>query len=106
MNGFRLKKSFYRFKKWVSSFIYAITFSSLGWTQNAVAALNLELTQGVANRLPIAIVPFEQTETFSSEQDISQVIESDLNHSGQFKVTIANRQALPQPYTLDKISIP
>lgn len=105
MNRFSLEKPYYALKKGVSLLTYVLILSSVGLTQPTVAALNLELTQGVSNRLPIAIVPFEHTETFSPENDINQVIESDLSHSGQFKVTIANRHTLPKPYTCDKISI-
>lgn len=50
------------------------------------AALNLELTQGVANQLPIAVVAFSGSENLSDESNISHIISSDLNHSGQFKV--------------------
>lgn len=62
-------------------------FSSLMLSQNASAALNLELTQGVANQLPIAIVALTSSESFTPENDITEVIQSDLSHSGQFKIT-------------------
>lgn len=68
-------------------------------------ALNLELTQGVTNQLPIAIVPFASTATLTSENNISEVIQSDLTHSGQFKVMMAKTYGLSQPYTPEKISV-
>lgn len=64
-----------------------LSFSSLMLSQNASAALNLELTQGVANQLPIAIVALTSSESFTPENDITEVIQSDLSHSGQFKIT-------------------
>lgn len=59
-----------------------ITFFLL-FVVNQAFALDLELTQGINSALPIAI------NSFGSEglsQDIAQVIENDLNLSGQFKI--------------------
>ncbi|TLY47448.1 MAG: Tol-Pal system beta propeller repeat protein TolB [Gammaproteobacteria bacterium] len=74
-------------KKIIGILFNIISLSSLALSQNALAALNLELTQGVANQLPIAIVAFTTTESFPPENDMTSVIQSDLNHSGQFKIT-------------------
>lgn len=46
-------------------------------------ALDLELTQGINSALPIAINSFGSDKT---AQEIAQVIENDLNLSGQFKI--------------------
>lgn len=54
--------------------------------QPAFAALDLELTQGVANQLPIAIVPFTGQDNASAPNNVSGVITNDLKNSGQFKV--------------------
>jgi len=72
---------------------------------SAEAALNLELTQGVANQLPIAMIPFESRTSFTPENNISEVLQSDLSHSGQFKVMMAKTHTLPHPYTRDKVSV-
>ncbi|KTD55797.1 TolB protein [Legionella santicrucis] len=48
-----------------------------------VFALDLELTQGVNSALPIAINSFGEN---STAQEIGQVIENDLNLSGQFRI--------------------
>ncbi len=48
-----------------------------------VCALELELTQGINSALPIAINSFGSDRT---SQEIAQVIESDLNFSGQFRI--------------------
>jgi TolB protein len=60
------------------------------------AALNLELTQGVSNQLPIAIVPFTGSERLDKDSNVSAVVKNDLSHSGQFKVTVPNITVLPQ----------
>jgi TolB protein len=105
MNELCLKKSCHTTKKFIFILINLLSLSSLLLTQSASAALNLELTQGVANQLPIAIVPFVSTETFTSENDISRVIESDLRHSGQFKVSMEKTHALPQANSSDKDAV-
>jgi TolB protein len=56
----------------------------------AQAALNLELTQGVANQLPIAIVAFSGAEALDKDSNVSAIIENDLSHCGQFKVSTSS----------------
>ncbi|OGT37420.1 MAG: Tol-Pal system beta propeller repeat protein TolB [Gammaproteobacteria bacterium RIFCSPHIGHO2_12_FULL_38_14] len=51
---------------------------------SAFAILSMELTRGVAGAIPIAIVPFKTAGNPS--QNISGIIENDLQNSGQFKV--------------------
>ncbi|MDQ8038912.1 MAG: Tol-Pal system beta propeller repeat protein TolB [Rickettsiella sp.] len=55
----------------------------------AHAALNLELTQGVSNQLPIAIVPFAGSNHLDESNDVSTIIKNDLNRSGQFKTSVS-----------------
>src|ERR1043165_4755126 len=93
MNELCLEKSYHTLKKFILIFINVLLLSSLLLSHNAWAALNLELTQGVANQLPIAIVPFASEVRFAPENDVPQVIQSDLSHSGQFKVTLAKNLA-------------
>ncbi|RUR13186.1 Tol-Pal system beta propeller repeat protein TolB [Legionella sp. km772] len=50
---------------------------------NQVFALDLELTQGINSALPIAINSFGSD---NAAQEITHVIENDLNLSGQFKI--------------------
>ncbi|MES2997825.1 MAG: Tol-Pal system beta propeller repeat protein TolB [Pseudomonadota bacterium] len=52
----------------------------------AYAALNLELTEGVFNQLPIAVIAFSGSASVDKNSDVSTIIKEDLNHSGQFKV--------------------
>ena len=87
MNVLDLKKPYRTAKKLIYVILTILSLNSLVLSQNAWAALNLELTQGVANQLPIAIVPFTSTESFAPESDMTGVIQADLSHSGQFKIT-------------------
>ena len=58
--------------------------AALVLSSSASALLSMELTQGVAGAVPIAIVPFANSE--QSPQNISQVVADDLQNSGRFKV--------------------
>ncbi|MEN9916725.1 MAG: TolB colicin import protein [Pseudomonadota bacterium] len=99
MNGLGLEKYDCTAKKMTKKFIGILSnilaLCSLVLSHSASAALNLELTQGVANQLPIAIVAFSSTESFAPENDMTSVIQSDLSHSGQFKLTRVKK--IPQP---------
>lgn len=52
---------------------------------SAFALLSMELTQGVAGAIPIAIVPFA-TQEGVLPQDVSGIVTTDLRNSGRFKV--------------------
>ena len=53
---------------------------------HAQAALNLELSQGVHSAMHISLKPFENDPSLKSGETFTQVIQNDLNHSGQFIV--------------------
>jgi TolB protein len=64
---------------------FFISFLLIFFTaQTTFAMLNLELTQGVAGAVPIAVVPFNVSGQPS--QDVSGIIANDLKNSGRFKV--------------------
>jgi len=51
----------------------------------APAQLKIEITSGVTDPVPLAIVPFASTGGADSGVDVAQVIQSDLEGSGRFK---------------------
>lgn len=65
------------------------------WLSSANAALNLELTQGISNQLPIAVLTFAGSEHLADNLNVSKIIKNDLNNSGQFKVTTPQKEILP-----------
>lgn len=80
------------------SFFTCITV--LFFQNTGYAALNLELTKGIASALPIAVIPF------AGENDtpvkLSAIINNDLSHSGEFAVL--PEKSLPAlPQNLDDI---
>ena len=69
-------------------FLYVISLDVL-------AELNIEITQGVQDPTPIAIVPFSGTVT-STSVNVAEIVEADLQRSGLFR-TIARSDMLSLP---------
>lgn len=65
---------------------------------NARAELVLEITEGVEDALPIAIVPFKWTGEGPPPANIANIVSADLRRSGQFK-PLAEKDMLAQPAT-------
>lgn len=63
----------------------------------ASAQLEIDITQGVAAGIPIAIVPFEYKGSEPPPHEVSEVVESDLQRSGRFD-TIAHENFLSRPH--------
>ena len=62
-------------------FLLGLIFSKI-----AVAAeLNIEITQGVDNPIPIAVVPFSWEGTSPLAEDIGAVVSADLQQVGEFR---------------------
>lgn len=77
-------------RKLVTAFIFSLlTFNAF--------ALEIEITEGAIGALPIAIVPFANTNPkFPPPYDVSQIITNDLYRSGQFK-PLAESDMLVKP---------
>ena len=57
----------------------------LVWPLLAPAALTIEITQGVEGALPIAVVPFDESNNaYQPPQDVARIIADDLRRSGRF----------------------
>ena len=92
MQGKRLKKS-------VSIlFVLFCAFTSLAWIGQASAALVIEITEGVDDATPIAVVPFKVTGNKKLPTDIAEVIGADLARSAQF-APLERKNMLSKPYT-------
>lgn len=64
---------------------WAVLAVSLGAVRVAHATLEIEITSGVRDPVPIAIVPFARTVPADGGLDVAQVIEHDLQGSGRFR---------------------
>lgn len=63
---------------------------------SAAAQLQIEITRGVDNPTPIAVVPFGWLGTGVPPEDIARIIDSDLARSGQF-APVSRRDMLSYP---------
>ncbi len=70
----------------MKNWIKAVLVCSLVWTDAIFAELTIEITQGVDNPTPIAVVPFSWQASGPIEEDLSAIVESDLSRSGQFSL--------------------
>lgn len=66
----------------------------------SMAALDLELTQGVDGAIPIAIVPFANQ---SGAQTISKIIVNDLRNSGHFRI-ISEKKFPASPHQVNQVN--
>jgi TolB protein len=67
------------------------------------AVLTIEIDEGYDNATPIAVVPFQQPNTLSAEQDIANVIASNLRRSGYFK-PVSEKKFPEQPFEVEQIN--
>ena len=74
-----------------------LLFAVLIGVRPASAALEIDITQGVAAGIPIAVVPFEYTGSEPPPHEVSAVVESDLKRSGRFD-TIGHENFLSRPH--------
>src|SRR5580658_6879934 len=63
----------------------ALLACALGAAPAAYATLDIEITSGVSDPVPIAIVPFARAVPADGGLDVAQVIEHDLQGSGRFR---------------------
>ena len=60
------------------------------------AQLRIEVTQGVDNPTPIAVVPFAWQGAGAISEDVAQIVDADLARSGQF-APVSRRDMLSYP---------
>lgn len=66
--------------------LLVLMFGLLLQSSLTFAELNIEITQGSKQALPIAVVPFAQSTQAAVPEDVSRVIANNLQRSGDFKV--------------------
>jgi len=76
---------------------------TLGATRSAHAALQIEITSGVRDPVPIAIVPFARAVPADGGLDVAEVVQHDLEGSGRFRAL--PRERMPAtPTRADEIA--
>lgn len=66
------------------------------------AELNIEITQGLDNPIPIAVVPFSWQGTESLQEDVGAIVSADLQQVGEFRA-LAPGNMLSMPDEADKV---
>jgi len=64
--------------------VYLFLFVNVFMINLATAGLTIEITEGVEDALPIAIVPFKWAGEGAPPEDIAAIVNADLSRSGQF----------------------
>ncbi len=82
---------------YVMLFAVGMVGLNLSWTGQARASLVIEITEGVHDATPIAIVPFKLTGEESIDTDIAQVVSADLARSAQF-APLERKNMLAMPF--------
>ena len=80
---------------WLSAVFAAVLVGAL--TPTARAELQIDITQGVTDPIPVAIVPFASAAPADGGLDLAAVVQHDLDGSGRFRsMSRASMHALPQ----------
>jgi TolB protein len=80
------------------STVFTLLFSFSAWSSNLV----IEITQGVDNPVPIAVVPFQWSGDKALKDDVALVVDADLERSGQFK-SLKRSLMLSFPYQTEDV---
>lgn len=84
-------------------FIRHLTFILLACcVTQAHAQLEIDITRGQENAVPVAIVPFGWTATGTPPGDVAQIVANDLRNSGRFD-PIGNKDMIDRPTTGEQI---
>ena len=81
-----------------SSAVFTLVFSLSAWSSELV----IEITQGVDHPVPIAVVPFQWSGDSALNEDVAQVVDADLERSGQFK-SLKRSLMLSFPYQKEDV---
>ena len=82
---------------------WAVLSLGLGAAPAAHATLDIEITSGVRDPVPIAIVPFARTVPADGGLDVAAVIEHDLQGSGRFRA-LSRAQMPATPTSADGVA--
>ncbi len=79
-------------------------FALLFTSSLAAAALRVEIQQGVADPIPVAVVPFSAGGNAAPPLDVAEVVERDLTWTGQFRL-LSRSDMLEKPGTPEEVNL-
>ncbi|MBV8306131.1 MAG: hypothetical protein JO274_01510, partial [Gammaproteobacteria bacterium] len=83
----------------------ALSAALLGAPPAARAELQIEVTSGVRDPIPIAVVPFAHAEGAAGDTDVADIVQHDLVGSGRFRAL--PRERMPAtPARADEVASP
>lgn len=78
-------------------YAFALSFLFLLQISMAHAELSIQITQGIDNPIPIAIVPFSWEGSGILSEDVAEIVSSDLQQVGEFRaLSPSNMLAMPR----------
>jgi TolB protein len=83
----------------------ALNVALIGSIPAARAELQIEVTSGVRDPVPIAIVPFTHPDSTGSDLDVAGIVQHDLEGSGRFRA-LAREQMPAKPSRADQVASP
>ena len=90
--------------KKVLTFPAATAFLALAFALPSRAQLRIEITSGVTDPIPIAVVPFTPAPPTDGGLDVADVVQHDLEGSGRFKALPRNQMSV-KPTRADEVVI-
>ncbi len=76
----------------------------LAWAAGARAELQIDITKGVTDPIPIAVVPFAAATPGNGGYDFAAVVQHDLDGSGRFKTTERSKLRLQPSRAADVVA--
>ncbi len=89
--------------KLLNAFVSIFIFSLISFSSQSFAELDIEISGGSAQQIPIAVVPFEKEQT--QRNKISEIVSADLLRSGLFKM-LETRGMVDLPSNSSQINFP
>ena len=78
--------------RFFSIFVFILVFQ----TPSSMAELSIQITQGVDDPIPIAVVPFFMDSGSVLSEDVAQIVRNDLEQVGEFRaLPLSNMISLP-----------
>ena len=87
------------------AWLVALSAALIGSIPAARAELQIEVTSGVRDPVPIAIVPFTHPDSAGSDLDVAAIVQHDLEGSGRFRA-LAREQMPAKPSRADQVASP
>ena len=101
MKLFKVKKTVLPMQQQLFSYLIVSFLLLASWSLPTKAIIEIEITQGGDNAIPIAVVPFGWSGTGNQPEDIAAIVDADLQRSGNFS-PLNRADLVAQPVSGDR----